>query len=334
MVVAPVPAGLLMLRSSPRGLVVGGLLGLMFTEAAFYLAPTLPLLSGLRFLQGGLIALLVAALMTYIALNAVDVRRVMAYYVAASILGGLGGRVLAGFLASEEAWRPVFLVLTVGLAGCVGLAWRMEAGPAPRSARLFGALGAVLRQPLVRRASGVGFAGFFVFTALLNFLPFRLQDLDPAVGQASVGLSYAGFLVGVAAALLSARLRTGLGGTFPAIYAGLAVLLGAVALAAVPALGALFAISALAAPGFFLVHTLLAGALNARAGTEAGAVNAVYVASYYIGGSLGSYVPGLVYAAYGWGAFLALLSVVGGLAVYLTHRSALAVRAQPTPAAS
>ena len=45
--------------------------------------------------------------------------------------------------------------------------------------------------------------------------------------------------------------------------------------------------------------------------------NGLYVAFYYGGGTVGSFVPGIAYRQWGWGAFLAVLAAVAlaGLAL-------------------
>src|SRR5580693_5506606 len=81
------------------------------------LSPSLPVLIGIRVLQGFALAGVPATAMAYLA-EEVDRRhlgRAMGLYVAGNAIGGLGGRVIAGVLAEHGGWR-------VALAGVGALA--------------------------------------------------------------------------------------------------------------------------------------------------------------------------------------------------------------------
>jgi YNFM family putative membrane transporter len=53
-----------------------------------------------------------------------------------------------------------------------------------------------------------------------------------------------------------------------------------------------------------------------------GAVNGLYVAFYYGGGAVGSYLPGYAYRNFGWGGFMTVLIVVLVIALLLAVRLA------------
>jgi YNFM family putative membrane transporter len=67
--------------------------------------------------------------------------------------------------------------------------------------------------------------------------------------------------------------------------------------------------------GFFLQHATIAALLNAYAADRASDVNSMYVAFYYVGGTAGSYLPGLVYASVGWSYFVGLLLIMMSLSI-------------------
>lgn len=315
---APLGMGLLMQRIAPRRLLAIGLLLLGLTEIAFALVDVFAVLSALRFVQGALVAALLAATMTYIAGNARRMQHVMSYFVAASVIGGLSGRISAGFLASAISLQAGFLYIGVGVLAAAGMAWFLPAGPPPprqtiRLARLF----AALKEPGFVRLYGVMFALFFVFTAILNFIPFRLRHLDASLSSGIVGLSYSGFLLGMTASLLAVPIARRIGGELRAVVLGGVMLAGGIALASVAAVPFVVASVFATSAGLFLAHAVLAGYVNTLAGTEAASVSSLYVAFYYTGGTIGSYVPGLLYEQAGWQAFIGLLLTftLGGLAL-------------------
>jgi len=64
----------------------------------------------------------------------------------------------------------------------------------------------------------------------------------------------------------------------------------------------------------FLVHSIAAAWVNTVAGEKRRLVNALYLTFYYLGGVLGSVLPGLVYESMGWNYFIGVLlldAVVG-----------------------
>ncbi|MBE0596608.1 MAG: MFS transporter, partial [Desulfuromonadales bacterium] len=91
---------------------------------------------------------------------------------------------------------------------------------------------------------------------------------------------------------------------------GLSALAAALAGFAVHHPEGLFAVMFLFCAAMFLVHATASGVLNRHAGQRKGIVNGLYIAFYYGGGTVGSWLPGFVYRGYGWGAFLTVLGVV------------------------
>jgi YNFM family putative membrane transporter len=60
----------------------------------------------------------------------------------------------------------------------------------------------------------------------------------------------------------------------------------------------------------FLTHATATGLLNQLADQHKGMVNGLYVAFYYGGGAIGSFLPGYIYRGFGWSGFIATLVVV------------------------
>jgi YNFM family putative membrane transporter len=70
----------------------------------------------------------------------------------------------------------------------------------------------------------------------------------------------------------------------------------------------------------FLTHATATGYLNRHVSQHKGAVNGLYVAFYYGGGAIGSFLPGYVYGGFGWSGFMAVLIVVLVIALLLAVR--------------
>src|ERR1700761_3134135 len=78
------------------------------------LSPSLPVLIGVRVLEGFALAGMPATAMAYLAeeVDQRDLGKAMGLYIAGNAIGGLGGRVVAGILAEHGGWR----VATAGVS--------------------------------------------------------------------------------------------------------------------------------------------------------------------------------------------------------------------------
>lgn len=311
--IAPIAYGFLLESISAKRVLIGASLLLACSSLVLATGPAYPVFLSMRLLQGLLIPAMLTSLMTYIAAGALPERleRSLAVYVASTVLGGFAGRAFAGLVTEYAGWQTAFFLIGLLLLVSSGLLLRLERESASRFSRLpLHAIGQVVRAAGIGRVYLLIFCAFFVFASLLNFLPFRLIELDPDLGAGAVSLMYSGYLMGVLVSLASGRIVARLGGRQRAISAGFVLLLISTLLFAVPVVGALFATMFLLCAGMFLVHSLLPGLINQMAPARRGIVNGLYVAAYYAGGSAGSYLPGLLLAAAGWHAYILLLAAI------------------------
>jgi YNFM family putative membrane transporter len=136
---------------------------------------------------------------------------------------------------------------------------------------------------------------------------------------------YSGYLVGLILALASTRIARAAGDELRVVvFALLAYAVSVIGLLP-PSLLWIFLNMLLFCGSMFLVHSLLSGLINRHAAEHKGVVNGLYVATYYGGGVIGSYVPGLVYVTHGWSAFLMVLLAAGAVAAL----AALSLRLRP-----
>lgn len=216
----------------------------------------------------------------------------------------------------------IFFLIGVLLLISCGLLLRLQSDSASRFSRVHPrVIISVLRTAGLARAYLVIFCAFFVFASLLNFLPFRLAELDEGLGSGAISLMYTGYLMGIAVSLGSARIAAQLGSRKRAVMLGLIVQLVATLIFMTPTVSVVFANMFLLCAGMFLVHGLLPGFINELAPERRGIVNGLYVAAYYAGGSIGSFAPGLLLAKGGWNAFILGLTLVVLLALVLAARA-------------
>ncbi|MBE0496178.1 MAG: MFS transporter [Campylobacterales bacterium] len=86
---------------------------------------------------------------------------------------------------------------------------------------------------------------------------------------------------------------------------------------------AFFAVMFLFCLGMFVVHSIASGYINKLTHEYKGIANGLYISFYYAGGTLGTFLPGVVYEYGGWHWFLGFLTLavlVGASLLFVLHQ--------------
>jgi YNFM family putative membrane transporter len=325
--IAPVAYGFLLESVSVKQVLIAAAALLAATSFGLGLGPGYPVFLALRVLQGLLLPAMLTGLMTYVASTATPdgLPRAMAAYVAATIAGGFLGRAFAGQVSELIGWQGMFALLGLLLTTVAVWLCRLPATTNTRFGRLHPrALLGVLKVPGLVHAYLTIFGAFFVFASLLNYLPFRITQLAGNIGSGGISLMYTGYLMGIVVALSSGWMVRVLGSERRVVGLGLATYLVATLLFLVPSLPFLFINMFLFCAGMFTIHSVLPGLVNQLAPHHRGVVNGLYISAYYMGGAVGSFLPGLLFRVAGWPAF------IGGLALVLVV-TLISVAFRPEP---
>ena len=320
---APLAYGFFLDAVPAKPLIGASLALLACCTAGLCLAPDFGWFLSIRVAQGLLVPALLTSLMTYLATSAsaASLRRVMAAYIAVTVFGGFFGRFFSGLSANALGWKVPFFGLAVVLALCAAACrflppdGRAAFSPirleyAPQVLRKNGFIATYLVVSLL----------FFVFSGMLNLLPFRLGKLAGGYSPLRAGAMYAGYLMGIIACLTSHRFSRRLGGPTRTMAVGAAVVIAAAAVFSLPYQAAIFASVFVLCAGMFLAHSVAPGVLNSAEIEHKGLVNGLYISFYYSGGALGAYLPGLVLARFGERAADGLLLCVAILAAVVAAR--------------
>ena len=320
---APVFYGYILQAIPAKLMLIAALFLLALNQACFYFAAEFWHLLLLRLGQGLLLPAIFTALMTYCASMAprASVRRAMGYYIGATILGGFGGRLAGGIFASVFDWRIAFVVIGAAQLLPLLLLIRVDADADINFARLDpGSVSRVLRRPNYRFMFAALASVFFVFSGILNLVPFHLQDIDPGATPLLISMLYLGYLIGVPVSFFSDSIGRRFADDRGGLLLGLAVHgFGLVMLLFVAYQGLLLMMFFLAG-GFFLIHALLSGLANHLAEEHKGVVNGLYVSIYYLSGALGSWLPGYLYDGVGWDGMLYLFIAILGFSAWSMSR--------------
>jgi YNFM family putative membrane transporter len=276
-------------------------------------------LVALRGLQGLLVPGMTAVSVAYAGdrFDRGDLAAAVGGIIAASVLGGLLSRVGAGWIAARLGWRAAFAAYGAGTAVVAALVWRGLEGGGGRGGGLASAtrgLGRHLRDPPLLGAYLVGFALFFGFIGIFTYLPYLLSAPPHGLSTGLVSSAYLVYAFGVAVSPLAGRLSA----RAPprrVVGAGLAVAAAGMGLTLLRPLAAVAAGLVVLVIGMFTAQAVVPAFVNRTAREARGSASGLYLTAYYLGGTLGSVLPGLAWQAAGWpgvvATCLAALAVAG-----------------------
>jgi predicted MFS family arabinose efflux permease len=286
-----------------------------------------------RFLLGLLLPPIFAVTVAYIGDEwpPAQVARVAGIYIAGSSLGGFAGRFVPGVLADLVGWRGGFLALAVlSLAGAVAVALMLS-----REMHFVGSDGLAasarqmlrhLRNPQLLATYAIGFGVLFCFMAVFTYVSFHLAAPPYNFSPSLLGAIFATYLVGSVISPMTGRAMARFGRR-PFILAVIAVwAVGTLLLLAPPVWAILLGLMLCGGCGM-LCQTVSTGYVAAIAREGRSSAVGLYVTSFYVGGSMGAFLPGLAWNSGGWPAcvamVVAMLAVMATVAALAYSRSAV-----------
>jgi MFS transporter, YNFM family, putative membrane transport protein len=297
--------------------------------AAF--ATDVPALIAWRFLQGLLLPPIFAVTVAYIGDEwpSAKVAGVAGIYITGSSIGGFCGRFVPGLLGDLVGWRGAFLALaglTLLSAGAIALLLPRE----KHFVRSEGLLASGrqmlrhLRHPQLVATYGIGFGVLFNFLAIFTYVSFHLAAPPYDFSSTLLGTVFVTYLVG---AVVSPMTGWAIGrlGRRPFILAVIATwIIGALLTLAAPVAVIMLGLVLCAACGM-LCQTISTGYVTATAKEGRSSAVGLYVTSFYVGGSMGAFLPGLAWTSGGWPACVAMVvAMLGAMALIaaLAYRDA------------
>ncbi len=308
--------GVLSDRVGRRPLIIGATFALSIPTLLCALAPNFLFLIICRIAQGLLIPGFVAITITYLHEEFAGRRGVViGWYTSASIMGGFSGRLQGGLMTEFFSWRFAFLTFAlINLLAAYSLVRFLPASTNfSRQEKALEGIISVTRffylSGLVacfknRRLVGIYLVGssiFFPFIGLFTYLPYYLTLPPFNLSTLYVSLIFVVYLVGLLAAPLSGRLSDRLGRQ---VILGLGIILMAlgISLTLAPWLPLVFLGLLILCFGTFTTQTTANAFLgdNVRKGQGRGSAVSLYQMFFYFSGSLGGFIPGLLWQSGGW----------------------------------
>ena len=316
-----IPFSLIADRYGRRHLMCFGLFGATLFSLASAAAPDYMLLLLCRAGVGACIAGVPAAAMAYIGEEIpLDGRsRAMGMYIAANALGGMCGRFLSALLTDWLNWRIGLAALgLLGVAAAIAFARLLPVGRhfVPRSLEP-----RVLIADVRQIYSDAGLPWLFLIAFLImgsfvgtyNYLGFRLGLPPYALGPAAVGAIFLLYAVGSISSTLAGLVAMRFGYARILALMSLCMVVGILTTLANSLPAIVFGLAVFTF-GYFAVHAAASGWVARRAGSRRGLVSALYLSSYYLGGSVIGSAAGWPWLHGGWpGVVVALLLCSAGV---------------------
>jgi YNFM family putative membrane transporter len=249
----------------------------------------------------------------------------LAAYVTGNVASNFFGRILSAAVADTFGISTNFLTFaTLNLAGAA-LVW-MTLKHTERMMTTGGAMPGMrawmvhFRNRELRNVFAIGFLILFVFIGTFTYVNFQLTAEPIGLSAMSLGLVYFVFLPSMVTTPLAGRVvrrvgpRAGIALTLVGAIVGLLALLAT-------SLPVVLAGMALVAVGTFLAQAIATGHVGRTAKQDKAAASGIYLASYYAGGLVGSFVLGQVFDQFGWTVSVAVLVAALLAAIGLTRLS-------------
>jgi MFS transporter, YNFM family, putative membrane transport protein len=296
-----------------KRVIAAAMLVVVIPMAGAALATDVQTLIAWRFLQGLLLPPIFAVTVAYIGDEwpPGDIAGVAGVYMAGSSLGGFAGRFVTGVLGDLAGWRAAFVTVAgLSLVGAILVALLL---PREKSFVRSDGLGAAamqmlrhLKDPQLLATYAIGFGTLFNFIAVFTYVSFHLAAPPYNFSSTLLGAIFVTYLVGTVVSPMTGWMMSGLGRRRLILVVIAAWALGAVLMLWAP-LATIIAGLVLCAACGMLCQTISTGYVTTIAKEGRSSAVGLYVTSFYVGGSMGAFLPGLAWNSGGWPACVAMV---------------------------
>lgn len=274
----------------------------------------------LRFIQGFALAGVPAAALAYISeeIHKQFMSVATALYISCNALGGMGGRVLTGYITEQFSWEIAFYILAaIGAFVFIVILFilpksrNFTPSQASFSKDIEGFL-YHLKNPSLLLVFGLGIVLQLSFTGVWTYLPFHLSAPPFSLSLEAISYTFFAYGLGVIGSPIAGWLA-GKFGLQKIRIMGVVVLSMGILLTMNTSVVVIVVGLCVACLGFFTAHSLTAASVSKEATHHKGSASSLYLVSYYIGVAAGSTLLGPLWEVVGWNGlvlFTAILPVV------------------------
>jgi YNFM family putative membrane transporter len=296
-----------------KRVITASMVALAIPTVMIAMAPDVQALIVWRFIQGLTLPSIFAVIIAYIGDEwpAAEVAGMAGIYTSGASLGGFSGRFVTGVLSDLIGWRSAYVVLAaITLAAAAAVALLL---PRERHFVKSESLAASLRQMLLHLRNpqlvatyAVGFGTLFNFIATFTYINFVLAAPPFWFSAAMLGTIFLVYLLGAAVTPMTGRFIHRFGRR-PFMIGNCAVWVLGILLTLIPSLTAIIAGLSVCAVCGLIAQAISTGYVTLTAKEGRSSAVGLYVTIFYIGGSFGAFLTGLVWEKAGWPACVALV---------------------------
>ncbi len=323
--VAPL-AGLLADAVGRKRVIVASMLGLTIPTALTGTSSGLGQLIAWRCLQGFFVPGIIAVSIAYISEESPyeSLGSTMSIFVTGTVIGGFSGRFIAGLVETHWGWRPAFFLLAAITLVSALITRRLM----PRSsgfkrhssaAAAFSSIRSHLRNPQLLATYAVGFNVLFCMVGAFTYVNFYLADKPFFLGSAALGSIFGVYLIGAGITPVAGRILDRVGHR-RALSGAVAVSATGMLLTMIHYVPVIIAGLALQASGVFACQLVSSTHIGKAADEGRSSAAGLYVAFYYLGGCVGSILPGLFWKRTGWPGCVAIIISVQIITTLIANR--------------
>jgi YNFM family putative membrane transporter len=319
MAIAGLAVALFSNRINRRTGILVSLCVLAIPTALLAVAPDLTTFAILRVIQGLCMAAAFTLTLAYLGeeSSAMAAGGAFAAYITGNVASNLVGRLVSAGVAEHLGLAANFYFFSaLNLAGAALVYLTIRSSPssvaiAHTAGSPLTAWSAHLRNGPLRAAFAIGFCILFAFIGTFTYVNFVLVREPHSLSMMTLGLVYFVFLPSIVTTPFAGAMVQRFG-TRPACWAALGLALFGLPLLLLPSLPGILAGLVLVGAGTFFAQAVATGFVGQVASVDRGSASGIYLASYFLGGLVGSFVLGQLFDRSGWLA--CVIGMAGALA--------------------
>jgi len=310
--ISPIIYGYILEKVNAKKMLINSSVVLFITNILLGLSSSYELFLLFRTIEALVVPAILTSLMSILAnIDKENIKFNMSIYVAATVFGGLLGRVFSGFIATNISYEYVFYSLSFAILISIYFINKLSyEGEATIVKPKISDVTSILKDKRFSTIYLLMFCVFFVFAGVLNVLPFRIKEISSNVSEFQISLLYLGYGMGILVSLNSKKIIKFFKNEVNTILFGLVFFMFITIFLTIPNILTMFVLIFFFCLGMFTVHSVSTGLANSMISSQKSLTSGMYLTFYYLGGAFGSYIPSLIYEKFGWDIVIYMFCII------------------------
>ena len=310
--ISPIIYGYILEKVNAKKMLINSSIILFITNIFLGLSTSYELFLLFRTVEALVVPAILTSLMSILAnIDKENIKFNMSIYVASTVLGGLIGRVFSGFIATNFSYQFVFYSLSIAILISIYFISKLSyEGEAKIIKPQLSHISEILKDKRFSTVYILMFCVFFVFSGVLNILPFRVKEISSDVSEFQISLLYLGYGMGILVSLNSRKIINFFKNEINTVLFGLVLFLFITIFLVIKDILILFLLIFLFCVGMFTVHSVSTGLANSMKASQKSLTSGMYLTFYYLGGAFGSYIPSIIYEKFGWNSVIYMFCII------------------------